>query len=97
MNPIQKKSVEYARTLGFKPHKMDTGVESGWPDYMFVGYASLIIFVEFKRPGEPLRPRQARVIKEMANRGQAVFVIDNVDEFKRIFDLHKKHARDLFE
>jgi hypothetical protein len=95
MNPIQKKSVDYAKSLGYKPYKMSTDLETGWPDYMFVGYAALIIFVEFKRPGEPLRPRQNRMIKDMAARGHAVFVIDNVDEFKRILSLHKRQALTL--
>jgi len=86
MNPIQKKSVEYARTLGYKPHKMSTSDETGWPDYMFLGYYGHVLFVEFKRPGEPLRPRQIRMIRDMKDRGYTVFVVDDVNEFKHVLD-----------
>ena len=89
MNPIQKKCVDYARTLDYMPHKMDTSQEAGWPDYMFVGYNGVILFVEFKRPGEPLRPAQDRMIKKMAMRGHTVFVIDNTDAFDRLMLISK--------
>lgn len=84
MNPIQKKCVVHARSLGLKPHKMSTDFEVGWPDYLFIGKVGLTIFVEFKRPGEPLRPAQRRKIEQFAELGHTIFVIDNVDAFKEL-------------
>lgn len=84
MQPIQQACVKEARRLGYKAIKMPVHEESGLPDYQFIGYNSHIFWVEFKRPGERVRPRQRRVIKQMTEMGQEVYIIDNVDDFYRI-------------
>ena len=87
--PIQTACVKEARRLGYKAIKMPTDVETGLPDYQFVGYNAHVFWVEFKRPGERLRPRQRRIIKLFTEMGHEVYVIDNVDDFYRI----PKHGR----
>ena len=84
MQPIQRECVAEARRIGYKAVKMPVDQDSGWPDYQFVGWESHIFFVEFKRPGEKLRPRQRRKIRDLTAMGHEVYVIDNVDDFYRI-------------
>lgn len=83
MQQIQNSCVKEARRLGYMAIKMPTSHQVGLPDYMFIGYQH-IFFVEFKRPGEPLRAAQRRVLRNMAEMKQECYVIDNVDDFFRI-------------
>lgn len=90
MNPIESKCCKIAEEHGFLSHKMGVDVSTGWPDRMFVGYGRVCLFVEFKRPKEPLRPRQVRKIKKFAERGIMVHVVDNMEYFENLIRTYKK-------
>ena len=89
-NPIERKCCDYADLHGFLSHKMGVSVSIGWPDRMFIGYNAVIVFVEFKRPGEPLSPAQIRKIKKFSDRGITVFVVEDYEIFKNIIDLARQ-------
>lgn len=50
---------------------------SGWPDYMFI-LSGRTAFVEFKRPGGKVTPRQQVQIDELRAHGLPVEVFDEV-------------------
>ena len=82
--PIQNECTKEARRLGYIAIKNDPTNQIGLPDYTFIGWSAHIFFVEFKRPGEPLKPWQRRKVKKFADMGHEVYVIDNVDDFYKI-------------
>jgi hypothetical protein len=47
-------------------------------------------WVEFKKPGEGPTESQARMHKTLRDRGETVYVIDNPEEFKRVFGHHDR-------
>jgi hypothetical protein len=51
----------------------------GCPDRLYMK-GGRVLFIEFKRPGKDLEPRQVREIKRMRNHGVEVHVIDNIAE-----------------
>ena len=93
MQPIQRDSVKEAKRLGYKCIKNSTDLEVGLPDYSFFGWNGHHFFVEFKRPGEPLRPAQKRRVRKFAEMGHEIYVIDNVDDFYRIPKKGQEPAR----
>ena len=91
MNPVEKKCCEYAESFGFLSHKMGVNVRVGWPDRMFIGLHNTFLFVEFKRPGEALRPAQKRMIKKFADRDIPVFVVEELEHFKSLITVASNH------
>ena len=45
-----------------------------------------IIFIEFKRPGEKATAAQKKEHRKLRARGFEVYVIDNVEDAKRVLD-----------
>ena len=48
-------------------------IREGWPDFS-VFYRAKTVFVEFKKPGEDLKPKQSIVVKELRVMGFEVLV-----------------------
>lgn len=57
---------------------------SGVPDRIIILPGGRILFVEVKRPGGKLRPRQQRVHDQMRSLGCEVITVDDADEMIRI-------------
>ncbi len=78
---IQNKVVEWWRGLGCEAIKLTMhgpmGVK-GWPDYMFLGPAGLIFFIEFKAPGGKCTELQLERHARLRKLGFNVYVCDNV-------------------
>jgi hypothetical protein len=59
--------------------------ETGIPDYFFVKYIkpgiSATLWVELKRPGGKLRPKQIEWIAKEQQRGATIWVVDSFTEF----------------
>jgi len=71
--------------------------ESGCPDYLFLRYetgnydrtgAALALWIEFKRPGGPMRAGQAEWHERERIRGAAVWVVEELDDFMTLYNQH---------
>jgi len=52
----------------------------GWPDRLVLGPNRLIIFFEFKRPGETARKNQSYIHRVLLKFGFAVYLVDDTQE-----------------
>jgi uncharacterized protein YyaL (SSP411 family) len=68
---------------GVRNLKLKGAGSTGWPDRIFFIPGGRPVFVEFKAPGEQLRPKQAYVIRIMRELEYTVQVHDDVDEAMR--------------
>ncbi len=80
---IERPAHQFAISRGWYAEKIMRTVRRGFPDHLFVR-DGLVIFIEFKRPGEEAMPQQQRRHAELREHGASVFVIDNLDEAKRV-------------
>lgn len=64
--------------------KINNRAEGGWPDRVFVTPWGRHYYIEFKRPDEPPRPLQRYRIGLLIAYQCEVFVVDNVEEGKRV-------------
>jgi hypothetical protein len=88
---IQTAVVDYARKLGFIAIKLSTNGRfgtSGWPDYMFLDRGRAF-FMEFKRRGGVLTPKQALRLTALREAGFDGWVVESVDRGKQILDIKK--------
>lgn len=77
---------EYARLRGWWTIKIETDSCNGVPDRLYLR-RGIYVWVEWKRPGrgdDGLSAIQVKRIKEMKEHGATVYVLDDMDEFKRI-------------
>ena len=75
--------------------------EIGMPDYLYIRYDSFqsfmragsIIWIEFKKPGEKLRPHQLAWHVAERKRGALVLVVDDINEFQSWYNISglKRH------
>lgn len=85
---IESKVCEYARKKGWLTRKYTSPGHAGVPDRIFFNWDGRILFIEFKAPGEKPRPLQEREHARLRERGFLVFVVDDIDEGKRLVDNH---------
>lgn len=78
---IQARVVEFARRRGVIARKLNFG--EGWPDYMFL-WKGKLLFIEFKYPGEKLRPLQEYVVEKIKEQGFDVIVVNNIIEGRQV-------------
>ena len=76
---IEKAFSREARKRGVLCWKFVSPGVSGVPDRILVGDDASVVFIEFKRPGEKLRPLQLRICQKLVDRGLSVIVIDSLD------------------
>ena len=81
---VEKPAREYARQQGWWACKFVSPGMRGVPDDVFIR-DGLVLFVEFKRPGELPRPQQVKRIREMEKHGAQVRVIDTLADAYFIF------------
>lgn len=77
---IENKCCNWAIAQGWLSFKFTSPANRGVPDRMFIRDGA-VIFVEFKAPGEELRPLQQRVITKIREHGAKVYVCDSVEGF----------------
>lgn len=80
---VEKKSCEYAESLGYEHIKLDNAKRK-WPDRLFLGPSGQIFIVEFKREGEVPRPQQGAFHRKLTRMGHTVHVIDTLEDFKNL-------------
>lgn len=74
---VERPAKEYARRRGWWVAKFVSPGLNGVPDDVFIRDGR-VMFIEFKRPGEDLRPLQAKRVRDMRAHGAEVHVIDNL-------------------
>lgn len=83
---IEHRTCDYAETKGWSNLKLNGPGDRGKPDRLFYRRGPEVKFVEFKAPGETLRPLQKLVMGKLAMCGFDCHVIDNIEDGKRLFD-----------
>lgn len=83
---IQHRVVGYAGKHGILALKVNIGSQKGWPDYLFIDGQGYHFWIEFKAPGKEPTPLQAYRAAQLADRGVAVFTVDNYEHGKKIID-----------
>lgn len=78
---IESWCCDFAAMRGVNNFKLAGGGKTGKPDRVFLFPEGRAVFVEFKRPGEPLRKLQAWVAKQMRKKGHEVHRFDNAKAF----------------
>jgi hypothetical protein len=83
---VQTSCVGWARREPRKSYarKFRSTARSSAPDYLFA-YRSIVWFVEFKAPGKGPTEKQAEEHAEIRASGGIVWVIDDVELFKRMW------------
>jgi hypothetical protein len=88
-NPLEKvieeKVCDYAKSQGWLVYKFTSPARHAVPDRLLLRNGR-VIFIEFKRGGEKPSPPQEREHKRLRDAGITVYVIDNVEDGKRMID-----------
>lgn len=85
---IEESVCATAEAHGYFAIKLNAIGSKGKPDRLFIGPDGQHVYVEFKRPGEPLRPLQRYWAKQFYARKCVVYRCDNIDHGKRILQHH---------
>jgi hypothetical protein len=89
-NPLEKvieeKVNEYAKAKGVAVYKFTSPARAAVPDRLYINAKGFIWFCEFKRLGKVPTPAQQREHERLRLRNVTVYVIDNVDDGKRMVD-----------
>lgn len=80
---IQGDAYDFAISRGWFAEKIEKARRKGFPDYIYIRRGR-VIFIEFKKPGEEPNAQQLKRHKEMRDHGAEVFVVDTLEEAKRI-------------
>jgi hypothetical protein len=90
-NPLEKvieqKVCDYAKSKGCLVYKFTSPSRRSVPDRMFIAPGVHVFFIEFKRRGEKPTAGQMVEIEKIKGKGGVVWVVDNVEDGKRIIDL----------
>jgi len=81
-NPV----VSYARKKGYVVDKFTSPSKRSVPDDLFLSPCGVIFFAEFKAPGKKPTKKQAEDHARRRANNALVYVIDDVDEGKRVVD-----------
>ena len=84
-NEIETKIVKYAKSQNVLSFKMNSVTSKGLPDRMFISKTS-IFFIEFKRLGAKPTKLQSYMMSELKDYNCKVYVVDDVEQGKRIID-----------
>lgn len=86
---LQKKIVDYAKSLGFlvKRNHMGRGSARGWPDLEIFVPRGITLFFEIKAPGGKPTLLQEHRIEELRALGHSAYVIDNYDVARRMLEV----------
>jgi len=82
---LERLSDERAKKLGWIVRKLSWVGRRSAPD-KFYARRGKVILIEYKQPGEPLRPDQFLELKELRKFGVIVFIVDNLKSAYAIFE-----------
>ncbi len=84
---IERKVCDYAKSLKMLCYKFTSPSRRSVPDRMLITEMGEVWFIEFKRRGCVPTPAQQVEINKIRKTGIAVFVVDNVEQGKRIVEI----------
>lgn len=87
---IEKKVCDYAKSLGVLCYKFTSPARRSVPDRLFITPSGVVFFIEFKRKGQKLTPAQEVEISKLWKQKVEVFVVDSVEEGKKLIDVMVK-------
>jgi hypothetical protein len=82
---VQSKCVNYVRRLGAYARKFSSPANRSVPDYI-ITLRGVTWYVEFKRPGKEPTEAQLKEHEAIRAAGGEVWVVDDVDAFRRRVD-----------
>lgn len=88
---VESRAVAYGREQGWEMRKYTSPSHRSVPDRMCLHDFKTIIYIEFKREGEVPSSQQEIEIRKLRMRGFDVYVIDNVEDAKRVLDKHNPY------
>lgn len=83
--PIERYLREQCRINGFLCLKFVSPARGGVPDRIIITPGATV-FVEVKRPGEDVNPRQRATHARMRRRGAIIHVVDDHDAIDRLLE-----------
>ena len=83
---LEKAVCAYATQHGWQSFKLNGPGDRGKPDRVFFRPGGQVRFVEFKAPGQPLRPLQQHVLQRLRDCQLRCAVIDSLEAGQRLFD-----------
>lgn len=84
---IERKVCQFAKDNDILAYKFNSEQRRSVPDRLFVTKEGRVFFIEFKRLGKRPTEAQDREINRIRERNIPVFVVDDVDEGKRLIGL----------
>ncbi len=84
---IEKEFVDYAKANHCAAEKLVLLVGRGWPDRTVLCPGGIIIFIEFKKKGEPLTAKQVLIKRLIKRLGFKYYVCDQIGQAEAILDL----------
>ncbi len=92
---IQDAVIKHANRLGVRTIRMyfGPGIQTGWPDVLFLLPGGRPLFIEFKVPGKTPTPKQERKIGLLEEAGYFVEVCDNRDAGFILIDNYIEQAQ----
>jgi hypothetical protein len=81
---IESAVCEYAEAHGYLAYKFSSPARKNVPDRIMVPPYGVIFMIEFKATGETPTEAQEREFARLEKRGVPVFVIDDIEEGKKL-------------
>lgn len=85
---IEKRVKEYARSKGWLAYKFTSPGHAFVPDGLFISPDGVVIFIEFKQKGKKPTTMQEREHQRLREHKRPVYLIDDVDEGKKVIDAY---------
>lgn len=82
---IERRVCQYADKKGWLSFKFTSPANRGVPDRLLINNGR-VIFIEFKQKGKKPTPLQDRIINKIRQHAGEVYVVDDLDEGKRLID-----------
>lgn len=80
---VERASVRYARSTGWRPFKWASPGHRGVPDRVFFRKGRFVA-IEFKQPGGRTTKLQDRIIAQLQEEGFEAYVVDSIEDAKLI-------------
>ena len=82
---IERAINKYAKSKGWLAYKFTSPSNRGVPDALYIKDGETI-YIEFKAPGKQATKLQSEVIKRFRGNGAVVYIVDDIEKGKGIFD-----------
>lgn len=91
---IEGRACTWARARGWLCIKL-SAPPAGIPDRLFVSPTGVHVYIEFKTKDGRIRPAQAHMLRQLADRQCNVFVVRSIHEVREIVRSYEKSQKTL--